>query len=119
MRYKQRGVSLIGMVIIGGLLAFVLLVAFRSVPAINEYLSVKRIVKVVAQEGDDGASMTELRRSFDRRASIDNVSTISGRDLDIYKQAGKVVVDVKYGRKVPIAGNVSLYFDFHATTAGR
>lgn len=119
MRKGQQGLSLIGLLIVGALLAFVLLVGFRSVPAINEYLAVKRLVKVVAEEGDGGASLTEIRRSFDRRAHIDDISTVVGADLDIYKQGGKVVVDIEYERKVPIAGNVSLLFDFSASSAGR
>lgn len=119
MRKGQQGLSLIGLLIVGALLAFVLLVGFRSVPAINEYLAVKRLVKVVAEEGDGGASLTEIRRSFDRRAHIDDISTVVGADLDIYKQGGQVVVDIEYERKVPIAGNVSLLFDFSASSAGR
>lgn len=117
-RYGQQGLSLVGLLIVGALLAFVLLIGFRSVPAVNEYFAVKRNITIVANEGDGGATMTELRRSFDRRAQIDDISTITGADLDIYKQGGKVVIDVQYARKVPIAGNVSLLFDFHAT-AGR
>ncbi len=114
-RHGQQGLSLIGLLIVGGLLAFVLLIGFRSVPAVNEYFAVKRNLAVVASEGDGGATMTELRRSFDRRAHIDDIVTITGTDLDIYKLGGKVVVEVQYARKVPVAGNVSLLFDFHAT----
>jgi hypothetical protein len=117
-RYGQQGLSLIGLLIVGALLAFVLLIGFRSVPAVTEYFAVKRIVIIVANEGDGGATMTELRRSFDRRAQIDDIVSITGADLDIYKQGGKVVIDAKYERRVPIAGNVSLLFDFY-TTAGR
>ncbi len=118
-RNGQQGLSLIGLLIVGGLLAFVLLIGFRAVPAVNEYFAVKRNITVIAQEGDGGATMTELRRSFDRRAHIDDIVTITGTDLDIYKQGGKVIVEVHYSRKVPIAGNVSLLFDFSATTANR
>ncbi|HRP75403.1 MAG TPA: DUF4845 domain-containing protein [Rhodocyclaceae bacterium] len=117
-RYGQQGLSLIGLLIVGALLAFVLLIGFRSVPAVTEYFAVKRIIIIVANEGDGGATMTELRRSFDRRAQIDDIVSITGADLDIYKQGGKVVIDATYERRVPIAGNVSLLFDFH-TTAGR
>ena len=119
LRHRQQGLSLIGLLIVGGLLAFALLLAFRSVPAVTEYLAVQRIIKAVADEGDQGASMADLRRSFDRRANIDRVETISGRDLDIYKQGGVVVIEVEYERRVPVAGNVSLLFDFRATTLGR
>lgn len=119
LRNRQQGLSLIGLLIVGGLLAFALLLAFRSVPAVTEYMAVQRIIKAVADEGNQGASMSDLRRSFDRRANIDRVETIAGRDLDIYKQGGVVVIDVAYERRVPIAGNVYLLFDFRASTLGR
>lgn len=119
LRNRQQGLSLIGLLIVGGLLAFVLLLGFRSVPAVTEYMAVQRIIKAVADEGNQGATMADLRRSFDQRAYIDRVETIAGRDLDIYKQGGIVVIESRYERRVPIAGNVSLLFDFHATTMGR
>lgn len=118
-RDGQRGLSLIGLLIVGALLAFALLVAFRTVPAITEYMAVQRIVRVVAEEGDGGATLSELRRSFDRRGQIDDVVSVRGADLDIYKQGGKVFVEIEYERKVPVAGNVSLLFDFRASSAGQ
>lgn len=117
MRDRQQGLSLIGLIIVGGLLAFVLLVGFRSVPAFTEYFAIQKAISAVAQEGDGGASMSDLRRSFDRRSDIDDINTVSSKDLDIFKQGGKVIVEVNYERKVPIAGNVSLLFDFSASTA--
>lgn len=119
MHHKQQGISLVGLLIVGGLLAFALLVAFRTVPAVTEYLAVQRIVKIIAEEGDGGAPISELRRSFDRRGQIDDVVSIRGADLNIYKQGGKTFVDVAYARKVPVAGNVSLLLDFQASSAGR
>lgn len=119
LRKHQQGLSLIGLLIVGGLLAFALLLAFRSVPAVTEYMAIQRVIKAVADEGNQGGTMADLRRSFDRRANIDDISTITGRDLDIYKQGGMVVIEAEYERRVPIAGNVSLLFEFHATTLGR
>lgn len=116
-QFRQRGLSLISVLIVGAFFAFVLLIAFRTVPAINEYMSVQRIVKIIADEGDGGAPVSELRRSFDRRGQIDDISTISGADLMISKQAGKVVVEAAYSRKVPVAGNVSLLLDFQVSSA--
>lgn len=116
-RTSQQGLSLISVLIVGAFAAFVLLIAFRTVPAINEYMAVERIVKILAEEGDNGAAAMQLRQSFDRRGQIDDVSTVRGADLAISKQAGKVVIEVEYSRKVPVAGNVSLLFDFHASSA--
>jgi hypothetical protein len=113
------GISPIGVLIIGAFFGSALLIGFRTVPAVNEFLAIQRIIKLVAEEGDGGAPVSELRRSFDRRGQIDDVVTVSGTDLDITKEAGKVVIEVQYSRKVPVVANVSLLFDFQASTAGR
>ncbi len=116
---RQQGLSLISVIIVGGLAAFALLIGFRTVPAINEYLAIQRIVKIIADEGDAGTPVIELRHSFDRRGYIDQVSTVSGVDLVITKPGGKTVVEVEYARKVPVVANVSLLIDFSASSAGR
>jgi hypothetical protein len=118
-RNRQAGITLIGAIIVGGFLAFAMLLAFRSVPAWTEYMAVVRVMTAVAEEGDNGATMAQLRRSFDVRGQIDDITTVSGKDLIIYKQGGKVVVEVEYARKVPIVGNASLLFDFKASSASK
>lgn len=119
MKARQKGMSLIGMLIVASLLGFVLVLAFRTVPAVNEYMAIQRIVKLVAEEGAGGVATAELRRSFDRRGQIDDVSTITGADLEISKLGGKVIIDVAYDRKVPVAGNVSLLIEFKASSAAQ
>jgi len=119
MKAKQGGMSLIGVLIVGMLLAFVLLIAFRTVPAVNEYMAIQRIIKLIAEEGEGGVPISELRRSFDRRGQIDDVVTIRGADLAIRKQGGKVIIEADYARKVPVVANVSLLIDFRASTAGQ
>jgi len=119
LKKRQRGLSPVGVLLVGGLLAFALLLGFRTVPALNEFFAIQKIIKSVADEGDQGKSITELRRSFDRRAQIDDVATVTGTDLNITKDAGKVVIDVEYARKVPVVANVSLLIDFHASTVGK
>jgi hypothetical protein len=119
MKKWQRGISPIGVLIIGGLLGFALLIGFRTVPAVNEYFAIQRIIKLVAEEGNGGASVAEMRRSFERRGQIDDVVTVTAADLEIVKESGKVEIEVEYARKVPVVANVSLLIDFHATTTAR
>lgn len=117
MKRWQKGVSPISVLVVGGLLGFVLLIGFRAVPAVNEYFAIQRIIKLVAGEGEGGASVADMRRSFERRGQIDDVVTITGADLDIRKAANKVVIEAEYARKVPVVANVSLLIDFHVSTA--
>jgi hypothetical protein len=114
---RQQGLSLIGVLIVGALLAFALLVGFRTVPALTEYAAIQRIVHNLVEEGKAGASVGELRRSFDRRAQIDDVSTINGADLEISSKGSQVLIEVAYERKVPVVSNVGLYIDFSVSSA--
>lgn len=116
-RSRQQGISLISVLIVGALAVFVLLIGFRSVPAVTEFMAIERNVKVLAGEGDRGTTAAELRRGFDKRGEIDNVSSVTGADLDITKDNGKTRIEVEYARKVPVVANVSLLIDFHASSA--
>ena len=114
--HKQRGLSLIGFMIIAALAGGALLIGFKSVPAISEYMAVKRVVSKVAEEGSGGASIMQMRQSFDRSAVIDDITTVKGSDLNIFKEGNVVVIDVKYSREIPITGIVSLLFNFDASS---
>lgn len=115
-RASQQGLSLMSVLIVGAIAAFVLLIGFRAVPAITEYMAVKGIVRAVALEGDNGASIADMRRSFDRRSQIDDVSSVVGADLHIVKSGGKTEISADWARKVPVAGNVSLLIDFSVSS---
>ena len=116
---SQRGLTLLGVLVTGVIAAFVLVVGFRSVPVVNEYLAIKRILGIVADESDKGASLVEVRRSFDRRGQIDDVSSVGSADLTIDKSGARTVIDVEYTRKVPLLANVSLSIDLHPSSASR
>lgn len=116
---SQRGLSLLGVIVVGALAAFVLVVGFRTVPVVNEYMAIKRIIGILAAEADKGTPVIELRRSFDRRGQIDDISSISGADLVIDRSGAKTVIDVQYSRTVPLVANVSLLFELHPSSEVR
>lgn len=120
MSYRsQQGLSLISVLFVGIALVFVLILGFRTVPAVTEYMAVKRIVNALAEEGNNGASALQLRKSFDRRAGVDDVVSVTGPDLEISKDGNVTVIEVEYERVVPVMGNVSLLFEFNASSKGR
>lgn len=118
-RKHQDGVSLVGVLLLGVFAVFVLLMVFRTVPAVTEYLAIERIVGVLASEGDNGATAAELRRSFDRRSEIDNIASVAGSDLDIVKDGNQTVIEVDYERTVPMVANLSLLIEFHVSSKAR
>ncbi|MBL8445991.1 MAG: DUF4845 domain-containing protein [Zoogloeaceae bacterium] len=116
---KQAGVSLIGMLIIVSLGAFILLLGFRALPAYSEYFAVQKILNAIAKESNSDTSVADIRRNFEKRADIEYVQTVGASDLVVEKQGGKVALSMEYERRVPIAGNVSLVFAFNPTSSAR
>lgn len=119
MKHKsQSGVSLIGVMIGGAVLAALLLVGLKLIPVISEYMGVKRsMAAVVAGANPQTATVSELRAAFTKRALVDDVTTVTASDLDITKEDGRIVMSIEYSRKVKLFGNVSLLVDFSASTA--
>ena len=118
MRNKQTGMTMIGILFIGMLVVFAALVAMRMAPAYMEYGSVVKVLKTMSNDPElKSMSISEIRSSFDRRAMIDNVTSVKGEDLDISKDGGEVVVEATWSAKKPIVGNVSVVMDFTASTA--
>jgi len=84
-------------------------------PAFFEYRAVKNsIVKAKAEAGS--GNVREIRQAFDRNAGINDVTAIAGRDLVITRDGGDTQISFAYEKRIPLAGNVSLLFDFAGTT---
>jgi hypothetical protein len=114
---KQQGLSLIGFIFLAAIVGFVMFTAFRCVPAWTEYFSLKKVLQATANEFTTDATAPVIRSSFDRRAQIDDLP-VKGAELDIRKENGRIVLAVQYARRVHIAGNTSLLFDFDANATG-
>ncbi|SDM18386.1 protein of unknown function [Oryzisolibacter propanilivorax] len=108
-RARQRGLTFIGVVLIGVLAVAAFAVGGRSVPIFIEYYAIKKAAIKAAREG---STVPEIRASFDRAASIDDITSISGKDLDIGKENDKIVVAYSYSREIHLAGPAYLVYRF-------
>ncbi len=113
---RQRGLSLVGLILVGLLVVALIALGFRVVPAVVEYIAIERAVQKIKNEG---STVRELQAAFDRHATIDDITSISSRDLDITKEGDRIVISYAYAKKVPITDNVSLVIDFAGTTRDR
>jgi hypothetical protein len=117
-RYRigfDSGVSLSGLIVVLIVLGALALVVIKVTPAFFEYRAIKEaIVKAKAAAGS--GSVREIQQAFDRNAGINDVTAIAGRDLVITRDGGDTEISFAYEKRVPLAGNVSLLFDFAGTT---
>jgi hypothetical protein len=117
MRNKQRGASFPVIFLIGVVLALGAVGAMKIGPAYLDYATAKKaVVAVAASEGRSG-SVSDIRKAFERRADIDNITVVTPADLEISKDGGDLVISFAYVQKIPLFANVSLLIDFSASTA--
>jgi hypothetical protein len=115
---RENGLTLISMIVVCALLILVALVLFKVAPDVIEYFAIEKSVKATAQDpGLRGASVADIRRNFDRRRSIDNVTSVTSDDLDISKEGNDVVISFAYSKKIHLTGPVSLVLDFEGSSA--
>ena len=113
---KQQGVSLSGLMIWSFVLILVSIVGMKLIPAYLENATIKRTLLAVATESNIRTSNGEIRQSFNRKASSDDIKAINGRDIVIDKKSDKVVLSTSYSVKIPLFANISLYIDFTAAS---
>ena len=115
-RMRQYGLSLIGVLFIGLIVVVLLLLGAKLVPAVVEYIAIERAVQKIKNEGN---TVGEIRSAFERHATIDDIKSISSKDLDITKEGDKVVISYAYTYNIPLMDNVRLVIDFSGTTRDR
>ena len=115
MRNGQRGVSITGLLI--GLVIFIVvaLFAMKLIPSFLEYRSAKSAIEAIAQQAPSPA---DVRRAWEARAAIDDISTIQASDLQISREGNQMVIAFAYRKEVPLFGNVGLYIDYAASSKG-
>jgi precorrin-6x reductase len=109
---RQRGLSLIGLLFWAVVVAMVALVVIRVLPTVNEYTTIQRAVKKIAQESPP--TVAEARKAFDRQKDIEySISSISGQDLQITKENDKVVIRFDYAKEIPLFEPVYLLIKYN------
>lgn len=113
---KQLGATLVGMLFIAGMIGVVVILAAKLVPAYTEFMAVKKILNAMDSGGDlKTMSPRELRDSFFKRGSIDNLHSVKPEDVEIGRSGDHSTVTVTYAVKVPVVANVSAWLDFSAS----
>ena len=115
-RQQQRGMSLIGLIFVGLIVVFLLILGSKVVPAVVEYIAIERAVQKIKNEG---TTVRDIQTAFERHRTIDDITSITAADLDITKEGDKIVISYAYQKKIPILDNVSLVIDFAGTTRDR
>lgn len=100
LRSRQRGISFVGLVFVGVVLATVGVIGAQVFPTFIEFQAVAK----AASKASGGSTVAEVRTIFDKAADVDNISSIKGKDLDVTKDGDKIVVAFAYEREIHLMG---------------
>lgn len=109
MKHQQRGISFIGILFVGGVLACAGVLGAQVLPTVIEY---QAIIKA-ASKAQEGNTVAEVKSIFDKAAAIDNIASIAGKDLQITKEGDKTVVAFSYTREIHMAGPAYLLLKYN------
>ena len=109
MRRKQRGISLFGILFVGAFLACTFVVGAQVLPTLIEFQAITK----AATKAAAGNTVPEVRAIFDKAGQIDDIHSISGKDLDVTKEGDKTVVAFAYTREVHLAGPAWLLLKYN------
>jgi Tfp pilus assembly major pilin PilA len=105
---SQRGFSLLGMLFVVGVLACLGVLAAQAFPTVLEYQAALKAV----QKASAGSTVGEVKTIFDKAAQIDDISSISGKDLEVTKEGDKVVVKFAYNKEIHMFGPAFLLLKY-------
>ena len=114
-RKRQRGLTIIGFVLVIVVVAIFVVVGARMVPAYIEWYSVQKALEKSLATTKDPTAPADLRNTFAKYVATDYIDSVSARDLEVSKQGNEIVASVVWTRKLPLVANVSLFIDFEAT----
>lgn len=118
-RHHQKGLTLISLLFWGVIIIFMALLAMKLIPAYTEFFTIQKILSDIGNDPNiKSMSNGEIRDKFNKRAMVDNISTIKATDLDIGRDGGQTVVSVEYPFQTTLVGNISLLVDFSASSDG-
>lgn len=118
MRNRQYGVTLSGLLVVSFVIIFVALLGFKLAPAYIEYFTAKKAIAAVAQE-KQGASVSDIRKAYDARATIDDITAVTANDIEVTKDGAGVVIRFGYHKEVHLFANIAICIDFEASSSDR
>ena len=114
MKTTQTGVSLMALIIGLFIMAILALFAMKVLPSFMEYRTAKSAIQVIAKQPN--ASVADIKRAFEARATIDGIDSVKPNDLEITKEGNDIVVGFAYRKELPLFGKVGLYIDYAANS---
>ena len=113
---RQEGVTLTGFMVVAIIVVIALLLGFKLAPPYMEFYTLEKLLRQIAAEPHKGELRNSVRRAFNLKSGIDNITTVNENDLQVTKDGDRVIITAEYTVRVPLIYNISACMDFRATS---
>jgi beta-lactam-binding protein with PASTA domain len=107
-RSRQAGLSFFSLVFVVAVLAGLGVLVAQVIPTVIEYQAVLKAV----EKSKDGGNPAEVRQMFEKAAAIDDIKSVTPKDLEIVRQGDRNVVKFAYTREIHMFGPAYLLLKY-------
>src|SRR5271170_712924 len=116
LKRRQQGMTFIGMFFVLALCGIVGYAGVRLFPLYLNYMKLSRTMEAAAGEyKGEGGDVTAVRNSLSRHWSIEDITGVDEKDIEITRDDSGLQLHVAYDDSAPYLGNVSLLVHFEKT----
>jgi len=118
MRKQQRGITMIGWLILLIPVAIVFYAGIRLAPVYLNYMKVVHSLEQVASEvGSSDATAQGIRGAVEKHFNIESVDYPDSKDLKIARADGVWTIEAAYDDQAPLFANVFILVSFDKTVS--
>ena len=115
MRFRQRGITVIGWLFLLTPLALVGYAGIRLAPVYLNYMKVVRALNLVVSDANGNSSPQGIRATIDKHFEIDMVEYPTSKDIKVTRNGTGWDVEASYDDEAPLFANISLHVVFDKT----
>jgi DNA-dependent RNA polymerase auxiliary subunit epsilon len=115
MRTSQRGITLLGALILVAFVGMFVYAGIRLTPLYLEYMNIAKAMDAVKREATGTETPTSIRTALDKHFNIDYIDSLSAKDIDVTKEGAAWTVHASYDATAPFVANISFAVHFDKT----
>lgn len=113
---KQRGITLMGFIMVAAIAGFFALIGFKLFPAYSEYYGVVQGMKAVSEiPGAGNMELSELQRALQKRFDVGYVDTVEAKNATLIRDKAGNQLNMNYEYRKPLLYNLDYVAKFDYT----
>ena len=117
-RARQRGLTILGFILVAAVVIIFAMVGFRVVPSYIEYYSVKKALEDTMRGGSvDPNNQQAFRAELARRLQTSYVENVKAADAIIQRSGNQLTAELAWERRLHMFGNAYILLEFEAMSS--